>query len=154
MKKLLIVLLLITRLVPIAVADTIPSPTLPPCSKFMADRFSGFDYFAAMAAPQDYIDNMYWITGKVLYADEYDIDDEQYDCRLITYVAIDNAVNQIALMAAGRNHGDPAIVSGDEIGFIGTFAKVDNISMAIGDVKGPWFVSAGHLLYSPEVSEE
>ena len=153
MKKLLIVLL-IALLATNTLAETIPSPTLPPCSKFMADRFSGFDYFASMAAPQDFIDNMYWITGKVLYADEYDIDDEQYDCRLIAYIAIDNAVNQIALMAAGRKHGDPAIVSGDEIGFIGTFAKVDNISMAVGDVNGPWFISAGHLLYSPEVSAE
>lgn len=153
MKKLLIVLL-IALLATNTLAETTPSPTLPPCSKFMADRFSGFDYFAAMAAPQDFIDNIYWITGKVLYADEYDIDDEQYDCRIIAYIAIDNAVNQIALMAAGRKHGDPAIVSGDEIGFIGTFVKVDNISMAVGDVNGPWFISAGHLLYSPEVSEE
>ena len=154
MKKLLLTLFLIAMLTSTAIAESTPSPTLAPCPKFSADRFGGFDYFAAMASPQDYCDNMYWITGKVLYADEYDIDDEQYDCRLIVYVAIDNAVNQIALMAAGRKHGDPIIVSGDEIGFIGTFAKVDNISMAIGAVKGPWFVSARNLLYSPEVSKE
>ena len=142
MKKLMIlVLTLMLYLSYVALGEPTPEKTLPPAPPSRSATDREFDYFALMADPDAYAEEYYWIVGKVIYAEEYDIEEEDGKRRLMAYIAIDGEANGLAVIWHDRPSGNPMINYGDYIGFHGYHTGLGPIhSDLLGDMDVPYFM--------------
>ena len=142
MKKLLILALTILMcLPPVALGEPMPEKTLPPAPPSRSATDREFDYFALMADPDAHAEEYYWIVGKVIYAEEYDIEEENGKRRLMAYVAIDGAANKLAVIWHDRPSGYPMVYYGNSIGFHGYYTGLGPIhSDLLGDMDVPYFM--------------
>ena len=142
MKKLLILALTILMcLASVSLGEPTPEKTLPPAPPSRSATDAEFDYFALMADPDAYAEEYYWIVGKVIYAEEYDIEEEDGKRHLMAYIAIDGEANELAVIWHDRPSGYPMVYYGDTIGFHGYYTGLGPIhSDLLGDMDVPYFM--------------